>query len=225
MRRKSDRVVVLRVRPFRDFDAIATVFGEKIGKKNLFVAGLRRPKSKKSGLFLPFSVLKIDFSVAENLPRLFSAELFSPPPKMRAELFSLIEMAEKFSRENAINFAFFSLFSAVFRARDFSKIPPIFLLKTLSDFGFLSDFRFCGKCGEKFSDFGFFDGGAIFCQKCRRVGEKFSFSEIKILHFWQKNPLFVAEKVSFSKDFGRRIFAVFSQFSAEMGVALKISPF
>ena len=221
MQRESDRVVILRIRPFREHDALVTVFGEQRGKKTLLVPGLKKGNSQKSGLFLPFSVLDIEFSKSKNLPRLLDSALFCAPPSMEPELFSLIEIAEKISQEEQSNSDFFELLKAISSAQNFSRIPPLFLIKALHSFGFLSDFRSCLKCGKKFDAEGFFENGGISCGKCRKHGERVSFEEIKMLHFWQKMPLSSAEKVSFSEECGGKIFNLFSDFCKREGISLQ----
>jgi len=225
MQQESNRVVVLRIRPFREHDALVTLFGEHCGKKTILVAGLKKGNSKKSGLFLPFSVLDVEFSANKNLPRLLNAELLCPAPSMEMELFSLMEISEKISSENQGNPDFFLLLSSVASAQNFPRIPPLFLVKSLHSFGFLSNFRFCAECNTKFCTDGFFENGGIFCRQCRKFGESLSFEEIKILHFWQKMPLSTAEKVDFSEEFGKKAIFLFSEFCRKEGISLKLLPF
>ncbi len=220
MKREFDRIIVLRIRPFREHDALVTVFGENFGKKTILVAGLKKGNSSKSGLFLPFSILNAEFSKSKNIARLFEAELFSAPPPLETELFALIEMSEKISSEGQSSPEFFDLLCSLSAVQHWERILPLFLVKTLTIFGLLSDFRFCAQSQSKFQTDGFFEKGALFSEQHRKAGEKILFSEIKILSFWQKNPVNIAEKVIFSEEFGKKVIRIFSDFLEKEGVCL-----
>jgi DNA repair protein RecO (recombination protein O) len=196
----SDCGVVLRLRAYSEFDSIITLFTEKSGKKIFLVRGVRRLKSKNSGTLQPFSVVSFDY-IAPRKEGSFSCildvRLLSPPPKTNASLFFLSEISERFSREEQISIGFLNLLFEVSRVRKFTVLPTLFLLKTLTIFGVIPVYGFCSQTEIKLSDGGYWMSSGEMVAHNKGKNEVFlTFSEIKILRFWQRYSLKDGQNVS-----------------------------
>lgn len=222
----SDLGVVLRSRLFGEYDALLTLFTKHSGKVTVLAKGLRRSTSRMSGILQPFSVVSFERSVPKNeqsLAKLIRADLSSPPPDFFEDSFVCLELAEKISREGQEVSKFFDLLSDFSSASDFSRILPVFFLKTLTIFGYLSLYEKCEKCAEKFSSAAYWQfSGEMICENCESGGLVIDFSEIKMLRFWQIARLNDCLKVDISDESRRKILSFLFRFlEEEQGIELK----
>lgn len=221
-----DRGTVLRLRPFSEYDSIVTLFTEASGKKTFLAKGLRRTKSRLSGIIQPFSTVSFECSVPRTetaFAKLQSAELSAAPPQMGAELFFLMEIAEKFSREENPVPLFSSLLQQISSVQKPEMLPVIFLLKTLTLFGYLPEYGYCSETDASLESGGkWLLTGEMAIPSSKQSGIFLDFSEIKILRFWQKNQLENAEKVIVSDGVKQKYLRFLLDYvEKEQGIQLK----
>jgi len=200
MRTVFDCGIVFSIQKFSEFDAILKIFSKNNGKISLLARGFFRPKSKMIGVLQLFCETDFYFFPAKNeksLCKLIRTENFSPPNFQPSPDFFLIsEFCEKFCRENQSIPTFFNFLSEIRRASDAKNLAVIFLVRALTIFGFFPDFKFCSKCGKKFSNFAFWKmSGEIFCENCDNSGQKLNFSDIKVLKSYQYFSLEIYQKI------------------------------
>jgi len=230
-RTETDRGTILRLRPFSEYDTIVTVFTEKYGKKTLLAKGLRRPKSRISGIIQPFSTISFECSVprTENgFAKLTRVDLICPPPKKADPIFFFLsEVSEKLSREGHAVSAFSSLLQEIPSAERYEVLPATFLLKTLTIFGYLPEFGFCSRKGGSLEQGGkWLPSGEMVDSLSTEFGIPLFFPEIKTLRFWQKNPISVAEKVLVENESMQKYMRFLLDFlEKEQGIVMKTKEF
>lgn len=234
MKTETDSGVILRIRPYSEYDALVTFFSLHHGKITFLARGIRRPTSKSSGLFQPFATLQYEKTKETSetkLSKILKPELIQKPPEYFEDIFFLAELSEKISQEGEVQKDFFELLQEVGNARYNERFPSIFLIKILSIFGFLPQIYYCHECHEKFSGDVFFENqGSFVCAHHKSVarfgaGENaplFTFEEIKTLSFWQRGNILDAEKVSVSGKFCEKVKRIFLEFlKREQNIFLK----
>lgn len=199
---QQDIGVILRLRPLGEYDSLITLFSQKYGKKTLVAKGLRRPTSKMCGIIQPFSTVKIEESVPnseKSLGKMIHAELLSAPPNnIFPSYFFISEVAEKLAQEGQENQEFFNLLCHISSAQKEHLLPAIFLLKTLTVFGYFPLYKTCSKTHKKLSGPAYWlhDGQIMTKKGNNQIGNtSLDFEEIKVIAFWQQSPLQVCEKV------------------------------
>lgn len=69
--------IVLKVIPYKDNDAILSVYFREYGKLSLLASGLRKPKSKNVSACQPFMISEFTFFLKKGLCKLISARLIN----------------------------------------------------------------------------------------------------------------------------------------------------
>ncbi len=226
-RTEKDRAVVLRLRPYLEFDVLVTIFTEKTGKRTILAKGLRRPRSKNSGIIQPFSVLLLEMTVPRtetSLPKLVQADLFSLPPKeMSLSLFFIVELSERMTREGQRLSSLFGLLIYIAKGTKQEIFPLIFFLKLLTTLGYLPEYGLCSRTHACLTSGGIWlSNGELVSLTLPEQGVALTFSEIKILRYWQKNYLPIAERVDVSVDTCEKFAEfLFTYLEQEQGIHLK----
>jgi DNA repair protein RecO (recombination protein O) len=222
----EDKGAVLRLRPFLEYDSIVTLFTEESGKKTVLAKGLRRPISRLSGIIQPFSTISFECSVPRtesSFAKLKSAELSLQPPRMDPILFFLSEIAERFSREENPVPQFSDLLQQIASAQKPEMLPVIFLLKTLTIFGYLPEYGFCTQTNDSLEGGGkWLPSGEMVSVQSKKAGLSLDFAEIKTLRFWQKNSLITAEKVIITEEEKQKYLGFLIEYvEKEQGIKLR----
>ena len=93
-RNSEDTGVVLSNTPYREYDAMILVLGEKYGLLRFVLRGYYRPTAKQTSLGLEFSKVKLRFDYRENsLLSVKNGELVNAYPKHREEYDWLVQMS------------------------------------------------------------------------------------------------------------------------------------
>lgn len=227
MRSETDLAVVLRVRPYLEYDALITLIGQQEGRLTLLRKGLRRPRSRLSGVLRPFSVVAIEMHRPEGADRLASllqAELRRPPLQADEPLLLLIaEVAEKLTRDGQRHSALFDLLASMPSMTHPRRATAAFILKTLTLLGFLPHYIRCPETKQKFTDDAIWqENGELVAKATGKPGPCFSFDEVKVLRFWQTVDLSLAEKVVVPDTTLHKIYTVlFDYLEREHGIVIK----
>lgn len=87
MARERDRAVVLRQRPYRERDALVTLFGERLGKVAAVAKGVRAAKSRLAAGLQTLALARVDLYMGRSsLLTVTSAELETVFPRIRGDL-------------------------------------------------------------------------------------------------------------------------------------------
>lgn len=230
MKTQEDEALVLRLRSFRDFDSLVTLATKNSGKHTFIARGIKRGKSKLAGILQPFSHISFEGKISQGLGSLRRAELLHAPPPTDPILFFCTEVLEKLLVEGKIDSSLWTLLCDISQVTKIERIPCPFLIKLLSERGYLPSFSICHHCSNKFFNQAYWqEKGDIWCQKCFQeknysphAALSLSFEEIKILSFWQQKSLLVGEKVRPSTKQSEKILSFLLQFlEQEIGLSLK----
>lgn len=224
----NDTGIILRVRPFSEYDALVSIFTKKNGKETFIIKGIRRPKSRLCGIIQPLTAISFEHTLpasASGLGKITQAEFLSPPPNFFDEsLFTILEISEKLSPQGQSFSAFFELLLLLQKVKKQENMLAIFLVQSLTLFGYLPEYKECATSGEKISGDSLWHKNGEISQKnkSKTSGIPLSFEEVKILSFWQKNTFKNAEKVVLQKKTAEKFTHFFLQFlEREHGVKIK----
>ncbi len=227
MKTEVVHAVVLQIKPLSDYDAVITFFSETEGRLVLVAKGIRRPKAKLCGLVQPLHLLQIEQLPPKSetgMGRLIRAELLGEkrtdfPP----EVFFYVELATALIREQQHHAEFFSLLRQLPQQLADANTIVIYLLKTITLFGYLPIFTHCAITGKKFTTAAKWQptGELIALTQRPAVGIEVTFAEIKLLAFYQRAAFADCQKVTVTDETLTKIFRFLVGFLEEQGVMLK----
>jgi len=230
MKTQEDEAIVLRLRSFRDFDALVTLATKNSGKQTVIARGIKRGKSKLSGILQPFSHVSFEGRISQGLGSLRRAELLHTPPSTDPLLFFCTEILEKLLLEGRTDSQFWKILCEIPHIQKIERLPNPLVIKILSILGHFPPLSLCHHCSNKFFDQAYWkEEGDIWCSPCflkknhnAHTALLLSFEEIKILSFWQNNSLLFGEKVASSSKQSKKILSFLLLFlEQQLGLSLK----
>lgn len=198
----QDLVVTLRSRPYRDHDALVTLFGQRSGKLSAVARGVRRTKGKLAGQLHPLTVNTVTlYHGRSNLDTVYEAELQQGFPKIAEDLkrlgwaMVLADVVDQLIPEREPQDESFVVLLAALDALNQGRHPASVGLKAgfrfLGQAGFSPQWDACSQCGRSVArgpvriDV---EWGAVYCPDCRAEGsrrlETISLGSLRSLQYW-----------------------------------------
>ena len=186
--------IILKHFDLGESDKIITFYTRDKGKVRAVANGVRKAKSRISGLVLPFSYNEIKIYQGKSLAKINHIENIYSFPELRENLLKMAyasyvaEISTKTGQEDKPNELFFSLILKTFYnirntdENDTKKLDLInitFKGKLLEILGFKPEFMKCVKCDKKINPsksntFSISHGGLV-CDNCLQNEEEYNF--------------------------------------------------
>jgi DNA repair protein RecO (recombination protein O) len=181
---KSTLALILNLKPYKEADALATVYTKDLGRLELLVKGIKKPQSKLAGHLDTLLLSKIMIIKGKGFDHLSAAVIENSFLNLREDYDKVIcaeEIVKLFlslSKENEKDERLFCLLKTYFQAindeENFSEEVSLlfklqFSLSLLKELGYLPELYHCLKCHTKISEtnnhFDLLNGGLI-CHNC-----------------------------------------------------------
>jgi DNA repair protein RecO (recombination protein O) len=196
-----DRMLVLRSRPYREHDALVTLFGERLGKVAAVARGALRSAGRLQGAC---QVLAVSwFGLHEGRSTLWTVtagDLDRLFPRVRADLGRMGRAAmladtvdELMSERDAAPDTFRTVVEAL-TALDDGRSPAVVfasaLWRLLKEAGFMPDIGTCHQCGAAIGDTAWWrPGHGPVCARCRTPADTLvRAGGLSLLRYWDRLP-------------------------------------
>ncbi|PSR23681.1 MAG: DNA repair protein RecO [Sulfobacillus acidophilus] len=198
----QDQVITLKARPYRDHDALVTVFARQNGKFSAVARGVRRPKSKLAGQLRPLTVSVATFYHGRSsLDTVTEADLEHGFSKLADNLerlswaMVLADIVDQLVPERETAKDSFTVLKAALKALHEGRHAASVGLRTgfllLAAAGFAPDWTVCSDCHQPLVRGPVaisVQGGSVHCPACQRhlaqVEELISLGSLRSLQYW-----------------------------------------
>lgn len=193
----ESEALVLKQFDLGESDRIITFYTRNMGKVRAVARGVRKPKSKISGLVLPFSYNRVTFYRGRSLDRINHIESIYFFSSLREDLdlmayaSYMAELVEKVGMEDQANELLFSLLLTSFHQLiqvdkdNLEYVELIFNLRLLKILGFAPRLLNCVHCGSSVDTArkNYFDirQGGIVCSTCHSVEKELTGESLQIM--------------------------------------------
>lgn len=218
MATKNVEAIVMSRRDFGEADRLLTALTRSEGKIKIVARGARKIKSKLASAIEPFSIGKYFVAEGKSFYILAGAECESQNLKISNDIelykdvsyiFEILEMVTtEGQKDEKIFFLTKELLSSIYKESESKRQIAIryFEYKILEYSGFKPEYAKCISCREKLQPQKFFIGNfeGVYCQKCKKSGQKISLDTIKLLRVFAEGNLLqvlsIKEIESYNED-------------------------
>ena len=203
--------LVLRVNPYRDYDAMVTVINER-SSFSFLARGVRKIQSKNSFSVLPFAYSHFDLMKTKDGLSLKTGNVIDSHSKVRDSFQGLLmldfigEVTSKFLEEKEFYKAFPSIkkiIELLERGFDLYTLAIIYLAFILNESGYGWNVKACQKCGQKDDIVAINTStGGFICRDCfdGQNGAKLSTRLLKIIRYIFMVQPEMYDHIAFEKD-------------------------
>ncbi|MCL8208960.1 MAG: DNA repair protein RecO [Actinomycetia bacterium] len=184
MGRERDRAVVLRHRPYRERDALVTLFAERLGKVAAVAKGVRTPKSRMAAGLQALTLARVDLYVGRSaLLTVTGAEPETVFPRVREDLERMgraamcADLVDELTSEHDPLPGTFQVLVGALEALDGGRRPAeVFVAAAwhlLREAGLKPDPSRCAACGRMLdAQAAWRSGTGPVCHRCRTAGDR-----------------------------------------------------
>lgn len=240
MRKTFNNCFVLKKQDYRESDLLLTIFSLNDGLFRAFAGGVRKANNKWRNAFLPFSEIDIECLTPKSgngLYKIIQAEsrqsFFTENSIMRMGLFAYCaELCACFCPEqqemNRVYQLLCEAFAVLEQEEKVNNFHLIFTVKFFSALGYFPDFSCCGVCSAKFNGQNkILWQEQLVCDACQHITyNNLDFNDLKVLSFFQKNPIGLGLRVALENRDLIRLFDLtqkeFSRYSTKPLKSLRV---
>ncbi len=220
MQKAQGTAFVLKKQDYLDNDLILTVFSLEEGLFTALVKGARKQGNKWRNQFIPFSEIDCEYiipRVKTSLRKLTKIEtrqncLLNCSPEKLMHFAFVAELLIRFCPSEQKMQRIFDLLQNSFQELSTTDNSQgfllVFVIKFFTVLGYFPCFSTCGECGKKIPvNSAVVWKKSLLCSHCSgQVDCNLSFTELKILAFFQNQPFEHALKVSLNKEVFNKLF-------------------
>lgn len=218
MKYNSINGIILSKTLYKDSNVIFNVLTKEEGRVSLLAKGVRKIQSKLKGLLYIGSIHKIDIINSKgDLAIIRGAKNIFIPEIDDYEELKIFEKALQITshfcqKDQYVQEIFFLLQEFIILFEKITNKPLLYtsyILKLLTELGFLGDLRYCIQCQEKLEekDHYFNTKNGFICINCieEKHFKKMSFESIKLIAFLQRSPFKDIDRLTIKNNISREL--------------------